>query len=93
MWLRVSVCFRLHLLYVHLCHKSKFLAMQTLEYLNRYGAGLCCFTTTNTHTHIYTWFPLHRHLLVYTVLMGANNGPMLGLQWQFMMDVREFNWE
>lgn len=45
------------------------------------------------HTHTYTWFLLHRHLLVYTVLMGANNGPMLGLQWHFMMDVGEFNWE
>lgn len=44
-----------------------------------------------SHTHIQS--PLQRHLLVYTVLMGANNGPVLGLQWKFMMDVRKFNWE
>lgn len=48
--------------------------------------------TTHTNTHIYT-LPTPSHLLVYTVLMGANNGPVLGLQWQVMMDVREFNWE
>ena len=51
-------------------------------------------THTQTHTYLYAHSPpLHRHLLVYTVLMGTNNGPVLGLQWQFMMDVREFNWE
>lgn len=49
--------------------------------------------TLHSHTHIYTQSSLHCHLLVYTVLMGANNGPMLGLQWQFMMDGRELNWE
>lgn len=48
---------------------------------------------THTHTYTCTYFPLHCHLLVYTVLMGANNGPVLGLQWQFMIDVKEFNWE
>lgn len=86
MWQSVSACFRLH---VHLCHNLKFLALQTLEYLYSYGAGLC----PHTHTYTCTYFPLHCHLLVYTVLMGANNGPVLGLQWQFMIDVKEFNWE
>lgn len=35
----------------------------------------------------------YNHLLVYTLLMGGNNGPVPGLLWQFMMDARHFNWE
>lgn len=50
------------------------------------------------HTLSYAQTHMHRvphsiAICLYTVLMGANNGPMLGLQWQFMMDVGEFNWE
>lgn len=60
--------------------------------LNRYEAGYSY--PSQLRPQPYTHRSSHNnHLLVYTLLMGGNNGPVPGLLWQFMMDVKHFNWE
>lgn len=55
-------------LYVHLCYKSKCLALQTLEYLNRYRVGLCSFTPSLVLSHtIYTVLPPSPSACIYSI--------------------------